>query len=258
MIQGARAPPKTVLTQFSQYTCIPASVAQGLIFFKIFNELIQCSFSCDQTSLWKVQSIHDLLERVKSLTKKLLWKHYTINGLKSSLKKCLKKHLWITTKLGPRLHQNLTEELDESTARQQLKSPWSLSCRSIHLTLVTKWSWSWSWMNYCHPLCAKSIGPPILRYLLYSKFDHENPWSRSCVWSKEKVMFDLQNSKVKVMVKVKPIGHIWGLEFNRYACFSFHGNQTIFGWDIAHSIFDLENSRSRSWPRSNPLVTFEL
>ena len=52
----------------------------------------------------------DLLERVKSLTKKLLWKHYTINGLKSSLKKCLKKHRWITTKLGPRLHQNLTEE----------------------------------------------------------------------------------------------------------------------------------------------------
>ena len=52
----------------------------------------------------------DLLQRVKSLTKKLLWKHYTINGLKSSLKKCLKKHRWITTKLGPRLHQNLTEE----------------------------------------------------------------------------------------------------------------------------------------------------
>ena len=52
----------------------------------------------------------DLLERVKSLTKKLLRKHYTINGLKSSLKKCLKKHRWIMTKLGPRLHQNLTEE----------------------------------------------------------------------------------------------------------------------------------------------------
>ena len=44
------------------------------------------------------------------LTKKLLRKHYTINGLKSSLKKCLKQHHWITTKLGPRFHQNLTEE----------------------------------------------------------------------------------------------------------------------------------------------------
>ena len=90
-----------------------------------------------------------------------------------------------------------------------------------------------------------------------SKFDHENPWSRSSVWSKVKVTFDLQNSKVKVMVKFKPIGHIWGLEFNRYVCFSFQGNLTIFGWDIANSIFDLENSRSRSWPKSNPMVTFE-
>ena len=181
-----------------------------------------------------------------------------------------------------------------------------------------------------------------------SKFDHENPWSRSCVWSKLKVTFNLQNSKVKlkpighiwgldfsryvcfsfrgnrtpfgwdignpyltlkiqgqghgqgqtrwthlsprvqsicflfvswqsghfwlryrkfhiwpwkfkvkVMAKVKPGGHIWALEFNRYVCFSFRGNRTIFGWDLANSIFDLENSRSRSWPRSNPMVTFE-
>ena len=44
------------------------------------------------------------------------------------------------------------------------ESPRSLSGRSIHLTLVTKWSWSWSWMTYCHPLCAMSFGPPILRY----------------------------------------------------------------------------------------------
>ena len=28
------------------------------------------------------------------------------------------------------------------------------------------------------------------------------------VWSKVKVMFDLENLKVKVMVKVKPDGHI--------------------------------------------------
>ena len=63
--------------------------------------------------------------------------------------------------------------------------------------------------------------------------------------------------KVKVMTKVKPDGHIWALEFYWYVCFSFHGNRIIFGWDIANSIFDLENSRSRSWPRSNPMVTFE-
>ena len=63
--------------------------------------------------------------------------------------------------------------------------------------------------------------------------------------------------KVMVMAKVKPNVHIWALEFNRYVCFSFRGNRTIFGWDIANSVFDLENSRSRSWPRSNPMVTFE-
>ena len=63
--------------------------------------------------------------------------------------------------------------------------------------------------------------------------------------------------KVNVMAKVKPNGHIWAVEFNQYVCFSFCGNRTIFGWDIANSIFDLENWRSRSWPRSNPMVTFE-
>ena len=107
------------------------------------------------------------------------------------------------------------------------------------------------------PLCAISIGPPNLGYS-YFKFDHEYPWSRSCKWSKVKVKFDLQNSKVKVMVMVlKPIGHIWGLEFNRYVCFLFHSNRTTFGWDIGNSIFAHENSRSRSWPRSNLMVTFE-
>ena len=63
--------------------------------------------------------------------------------------------------------------------------------------------------------------------------------------------------KLKVMVKAKPDGHIWGLQFNRYVCFLFLGNRTILGWDIANSMFHLENSRSRSWPRSNPMVTFE-
>ena len=48
------------------------------------------------------------------------------------------------------------------------------------------------------------------------------------------------------MANIKSGGHIWGPGFNRYACFLFHGNQTIFSWDIANSIFDLENSRSMS------------
>ena len=77
-------------------------------------------------------------------------------------------------------------------------------------------------------------------WLRYSKF-HIWPWKL----------------KVKVKAKVKSDGYIWGLEFNRCVRFSFRGNRTIFGWDIANSIFDLENSRSRSWPRSNPVVPFE-
>ena len=77
-------------------------------------------------------------------------------------------------------------------------------------------------------------------WLRYSKF-HIWPWK----------------FKVKVMAKVKSDGRICGLDFNRYVYFSFRGTQTIFCRDIANSIFDLENSRSKSWPRSNPMVTFE-
>ena len=221
--------------------------------------------------------------------------------------------------------------------------------------LVNPYTWPWSPNGHGHghewptatPFVQCQSALPFWDTAI-SKFDLENPWSRSCVWSKVKVTFDLRNSKVKIMVK--PIGHIWGLEFNRYvwffalwqsdhfwlgyrksyiwpwkfkvkvmakvkpdghiwvqsicllfvpwqsdlfwlryskfyiwpwkfkvkvmakvkpychiwapefnryACFSFRGNRTISGWDIANSIFDLENSRSRSWPRANLIVTFE-
>ena len=172
--------------------------------------------------------------------------------------------------------------------------------------LIDPYTWPWSPNGHDHghdwptatPFVQCQLTLPFW-YTAISKFDHENPWSRSCVWSKVKVTLDLQNSKVKVMVKFKPIAHIWGLEFNRYVCFSFRGNRTVkvtfdlqnskvkvmvkfkpighirgqvfnryacnsflgnqttFGWDIGNSIFDLENSRSRSWPRSNPMVIFE-
>ena len=59
--------------------------------------------------------------------------------------------------------------------------------------------------------------------------------------------------KVKVKAKVTPDGHVWGLEFNRYVCFLFRGNWIIFGWDIANSIFELENSRSRSGRKSTTI-----
>ena len=133
--------------------------------------------------------------------------------------------------------------------------------------LVDPYTWPWSPNGHGHghghewptatPFVQCQSAFPFWDIAI-SKFDHENPCSRSCVWSKVKVTFDLQNSKVKIMVKVKPIRHIWGLEFNQYVCFSFPGNQTIFWWDIGNSIFDLEKSRSRSWSRSNPMVTFEL
>ena len=118
--------------------------------------------------------------------------------------------------------------------------------------LVDPYTWPWSPNSHDHghewPTATSFVqcqsALPFWDTAI-SKFDHENPWSRSCVWSKVKVTFNLQNSKFKVMVKVKPIGHIWALsEFNRYVCFSFLGNRTIFGWDIANFIFDLEKSRS--------------
>ena len=71
------------------------------------------------------------------------------------------------------------------------------------------------------------------------------------------VTFELENSKVKVMAKVISDGHICGLKFNQYVSFSFCGNLTISSCDIANSIFDLENSRSKSWTKSNPMVSIE-
>ena len=170
-------------------------------------------------------------------------------------------------------------------ACQQLKSPRSLPGRSIHLTLVTKWSWSWSWMTYCHPLCAMSISTPILRYSFFKIWPWKSMVKVMCVvngqgqthWSYlrpgvqsicllfiswQSNLFWLRyrkfhiwpwKCKVKVMAKVKPDGYIWALEFNQYICFSFRGNRTIFGWDIANSIFDLEKSRSRSRRKSNKI-----
>ena len=160
--------------------------------------------------------------------------------------------------------------------------------------LVDPYTWPWAPNGHGHewptptPFVQRQSALPFWDTAI-SKFDHKIPWSTPCLWSKVMVIFDLKNSKVKVkadghiwglkfnryvcfsfrpnrtifwlryskfhiwpwkvkvMAKVKPDGHIWGLEFNWYVCFSFRGNWTIFGWDIANSIFDLENSSSRSW-----------
>ena len=80
------------------------------------------------------------------------------------------------------------------------------------------------------------------------------PWQSDHFWLRySKFYIWPWKFKVKVMAKVKPDVHIWALEFNRYVCFSFRGNRTIFGWDIANSIFDLEKSRSRSRRKSTKI-----
>ena len=155
-------------------------------------------------------------------------------------------------------------------------------------------------MTYCHPLCAMSIGPPILGYGYFkiwpwksmvnvmcvikgqdhvwpSKFksqgygegqthsSHLRPgvqsicllfvsWQSDHFWLRYRKLYNWPwKFKVKVMAKVKPDGHIWAVEVNRYVCFSFCGNLTIFGWDIANSIFYLEKSRSRSRRKSTKM-----
>ena len=112
--------------------------------------------------------------------------------------------------------------------------------------LVDPYTWPWSLNGHGHGHEWPTATPfvqcqSVLPFwdTSISKFDHENPWSRSCVWSKVKVTFDLQNSKVKVMVKVKPIGHIWGPEFNQYVYFSFW-------WQSDH--FWLRYRKFHIWP----------
>ena len=130
--------------------------------------------------------------------------------------------------------------------------------------LVDPYTWPWSPNGHGHghewptatPFVQCQSALPFWDTAI-SKFDHENPWSRSCVRSKVKVTFDLEIQRSRLWSRSNMMVTFEALEFNRYVCFSFRGNRTIFGWDIANSIFDLEKSRSRSWPRSNPMVTFE-
>ena len=167
-------------------------------------------------------------------------------------------------------------QLDESTACRHLKSPQSLSGRSLYLTLVTKWSrshltlkiqMSKSWPR-SNPLVTFDWGLEFNRYvcflfpdqfwLRYSKFLSIcllfDSWQSGHFWQRyRKFHIWPWTFKVKVMAQVKPDDHIWGLEFNRHVCISFCGNRTIFGCDIGNSIFDRENWRSRSWRKSTKI-----
>ena len=123
------------------------------------------------------------------------------------------------------------------------------------------WPWSpngqdhiWPWKFICQGHGQGNTHWSHLRLgvewicLLFVSWQSDHFWLRYCkfhIWP--------WNVKVKVISD----GYIWGLKFNRYVCFSFRDNQTIFGRDIANSIFDLENSRSRSWPKSNLMVIID-
>ena len=129
--------------------------------------------------------------------------------------------------------------------------------------LLDPYTWPWSPNGHSHYIVMNNLLPSALPFwdTAISKFDHENPWSRPCVWSKVKVTFDLENSKFKVMAKVKPIGHIWGLESNWYVCFSFHGNQTLIQslvWEFPFWMTDNPISISDvtwlSWHLKSPAV----
>ena len=81
-------------------------------------------------------------------------------------------------------------------------------------------------------ICLLFVSWQLVQFWLrYSKF-HIWPWK----------------FKVKAMAKVKPDGHIWGLEFNRYVCFSFRGNRAIFGWYIyIYIAWFIQKSANEIW-----------
>ena len=85
-----------------------------------------------------------------------------------------------------------------------LKSPRSLSARSLYLLLVTKRPWSWS------PFHFTSIGLPFLRY--------------SCL------KVSSWKSKVKVVTKVKTISYICGLVFSLQSDHIWHRYSKFHIW----------------------------
>ena len=84
-----------------------------------------------------------------------------------------------------------------------------------------------------------AIGPPIL----------------TCGWSWPR----------KSQGHVQIDGHILGLHsidmfvLNlRYVCFNVCGNQIFFSWDTENSALDLENWRSRLWPRPSNAIWYHI
>ena len=268
--------------------------------------LIRCiNMKLIQLVLWKIQSRHDSVHkwmdvRTYGQTDKVKPVYTPSTSYDDDL---VPKHQVFSIKnadlvsnVPPKIHAKILHYIlkpDESMACWHLKSPRSPCDRSLDLNLVTKWSWSWPWMTYTHTLCSMSIGPPILRYS-YFKI-----WPLKCLVNTMRMVKGLGNIlpwKLKdqghfqgktrwshLRPKVQSIcllfiswqsdhfglryskSHIWPWKsrsrswprsnsmvtfeaqssINRFP-FSFVAIGSIFGWDIANSIFDLENSRSRS------------
>ena len=90
-------------------------------------------------------------------------------------------------------------------------------------------------------------------YLLFVSWQSDHFWPRYTevhIWP--------WKFKVKVTAKVKFDHHIWGLEFNQYVCFLFHGNRTIFGRNIANFIFDFKKiqglGHNKNRPKSSQVI----
>ena len=143
-----------------------------------------------------------------------LWNNQESDGVKKS------KLVWC----------KIIWELDEWTACWQLKSLRSLSGRSIHLTLVTKWSWSWS-MN--------------LTMKIHGQGDVCGQRSWSCL------TFKIQRSRLWSRSKPLVTFEAWNL-IDMFA-FRFVAIGPLFGRDISNSIFDLEKSKSRSQRKSTKI-----
>ena len=150
---------------------------------------------------------------------------------------------------------------------QSLKSQCESNILSTHIPFV---------------LCQSAI--PFLRYeyTTFSKFDLENPRSRS--WKRWTLSHNMGptfyrltfllfhvnrppihkgrlfqiwpwKSKVKVMGEGKVESHNMGPTFYQLTSLSSHVNRSSHSWDTTFSKSDLENPRSRSWLRSKMKVT---
>ena len=142
--------------------------------------------------------------------------------------------------------------------------PWKFICQG-HGQGQTQWSHLRLGVEWMFAFCFMAIGPLLVEIqqipyltLIYQGQGHGQgqiwwsdlrpriqsiyllsvSWQSDHFWQRySKFHIWPWKFKVKVMAKVKPDGHTWGHKLNRCVCFSFRDNWTIFGWDIANSIF---------------------